>query len=65
MDLRYHQCCGLDVRKRSVLACVLTPEGKDTRIFGTMTGNLLELLDWLTAAGVTHVAMESTGIFSR
>jgi transposase len=62
MDLLYHRCCGLDLHKRSVVACILTPEGKDTRTFGTMTGNLLELLDWLTASGVTHVAMESTGV---
>ena len=45
------------------MACVLTPEGKQIRKFGAMTKDLLMLSDWLTTSQVTHVAMESTGVF--
>jgi transposase len=47
------------------MACVLTPEGKQIRKFGTMTRDLLMLSDWLTTFQVTHVAMESTGVFRQ
>jgi transposase len=57
----YERCVGLDVHKKTVVACVLTPEGQETRTFGTMTAELLALADWLLASGCTHVAIESTG----
>jgi transposase len=57
------RCCGLDVHKETVAACVLIPEGKELRTFSTMTKDLLKLADWLSERGVTHVAMESTGVF--
>ncbi|MGB9793286.1 MAG: IS110 family transposase [Desulfofundulus sp.] len=63
MQVTYERCGGLDVHKKSVTACVITPEGKETRTYGTMTRNLLEMVDWLQAKGVTHVAMESTGVY--
>lgn len=63
MEVVYQRCCGLDVHKRSVAACVITPEGKETRTFGTMTKDILQLADWLEDRQVTHVAMESTGVF--
>jgi transposase len=68
MEVVYPSCCGLDVHKKRVVACLLTPgpEGtprKEVRTFGTMTEELLTLGDWLTAAGCTHVAMESTGVY--
>lgn len=68
MDIIYPRCGGLDVHKRSVTACLITPgpEGmpnKTIRTFGTMTEDLLALSDWLTSNGVTHVAMESTGVY--
>jgi transposase len=55
-------CCGLDVHKKSVTACVLWASGRrrQTREFGTSTKNLLEMSDWLRSCGVTHVALEST-----
>jgi transposase len=70
MDLLYPSCAGLDVHKETVVACVrrLDAKGKpqaQTRTFGTMTGQLLELADWLAEHGVTHVAMESTGVYWR
>jgi transposase len=62
------QCCGIDVHKQQVQACLLlsTPGGavrQEQRTFSTMTDDLLALLDWLVAAGCTHVAMESTGVY--
>jgi transposase len=67
MEVVYSQCCGLDVHKETVVACVLIREGKEVqkevRTFRTMTSDLLVLHDWLMAYKVTHVAMESTGIY--
>ena len=68
MDALFPRCAGLDVHKANVVACVriVGPDGKLTkqvRTFSTMTHALRELADWLSAQGVTHVAMESTGVF--
>jgi transposase len=63
-----HRCCaGLDVHKKTVVACLrrIAPDGRvhlQTRGFGTMTADLLALADWLDAEGATHAAMESTGV---
>lgn len=68
MDVLYERCCGLDVHKREVVACLLTPDvagqpRKEIRRFGTMTADLDGLAEWLTVAGCTHVALESTGSY--
>ena len=68
MEILYPICCGLDVHKDTVTACLRRLEApghvrKELRTFGTTTGALLTLLDWLVAAGCTHVAMESTGVY--
>lgn len=68
MEVLHKACCGVDVHKKLILACliVVASDGtlrKETRTFGTMTEDLLKLSDWLTANGVTHVAMESTGVY--
>ena len=68
MEVVHARCCGLDVHKKVVAACVLTPgeDGqprKELQTFGTMTDDLEQLADWLAARGVTHVAMESTGSY--
>src|SRR5258708_14243907 len=70
MDTMYRHCAGLDVHKDSVYACVrhLSGDGQvrqEVRVFGTATRPLLELSDWLASEGVTHVAMESTGVSWR
>jgi transposase len=70
MDVIYPQCCGLDVHKKTVVACRITStEGaepvKEIRTFGTMTADLLALADWLQEGGCTHVAMESSGVYWR
>jgi len=61
MDVVVARGAGLDVHKKTVVACVHTPSIRETRTFGTMTGDLKELGRWLQACEVTHVAMESTG----
>jgi transposase len=63
MEAIYERCCGVDVHKKKVVACVIAPEGKEVRTFGTMTEDLLELAGWLKNWRVTHVAMESTGVY--
>src|SRR5436305_3175309 len=68
MQVVHPHCCGLDVHKKNVVACVLvtSPQGvveKQHRTFSTMTVDLLALADWLKALQVTHVAIESTGVF--
>lgn len=65
MQVMHEVCCGLDVHKKSVMACVLWASGKrrQTREFATFTRELLEMSDWLRACGVTHVALESTGVY--
>jgi Transposase and inactivated derivatives len=68
MEVIFRRCAGLDVHKKTVVACVriLDEAGELTKLvrtFGTMTGDLEEMARWLTELGVTHVAMESTGVF--
>lgn len=63
MNVIYERCCGLDIHKKSVVACLLTPQGKQVRTFGTMTQEILAMADWLSEASCTHVAMESTGVY--
>lgn len=65
-----HECCaGLDVHKNSVYACVRKMKESrpqiEKRRFGTMTDDLLKLGEWLSQEGVTHAAIESTGVYWR
>jgi transposase len=69
MDVIFTHCAGLDVHKKTVMACRVTPDPTGQQVdgimelkeFGTMTVDLLALSDWLVEGGITHVAMESTG----
>jgi transposase len=68
MDIIHACCAGLDVHKKTVVACIriVGPDGaisREVRTFGTMTGELLALSDWLAAHDVSHTAMESTGVY--
>lgn len=68
MRVVHERCAGLDVHKKSVVACRIVPDGKgawqsEIRTFKTMTSDLLQLADWLAQVEVSHVAMESTGVY--
>jgi transposase len=66
MQVLYPRCAGLDVHKDSVVTrirCVSAPLHDEVRSFATTTSALLELSDWLSSHGVTHVAMEATGVY--
>lgn len=70
MEIVYERCCGLDIHKKNVVACLITPDvngqpHKELRTFRTLTAELLALHDWLAEAGCTHLAMESTGVYWR
>ena len=67
MDVLHPRCCGLDVHKSSISACILLREAgrvqKHQRRFGAMTQELQELAEWLRQFGVSQVAMESSGVY--
>jgi transposase len=68
MEVLYARCAGIDVHKKTVVVCRIIPgpDGKplkEIRTFTTMTADLLALSDWLSEGEVTHVAMESTGVY--
>lgn len=63
MEVVHERCAGIDVHKRTVVVCAITPGQKEVRTYGTMTRELLEMMAWLQGLGVTHLAMESTGVY--
>lgn len=63
MDEVLKRCAGADVHKKTVVVHVITPEVRETRTFGTMTEDLLALVDWLESLEIADVAMESTGVY--
>ncbi|WP_273850602.1 IS110 family transposase, partial [Guptibacillus spartinae] len=68
MEVLYKQCAGLDVHSETIVASVLLEDDqrnvtKETETFPTLTKDLFRLLKWLEDRQVTHIAMESTGIY--
>ncbi len=67
MEIVHPRCCGIDVHKESVVACVRIQEPRrartEVRRFGTTTTELLQLHSWLAETGCTHVALESTSVY--
>lgn len=63
MDVVYKKCCGLDVHKKLIVACVIDDTRKEIRTFGAMTGDILKLVDWIKSTDCEAVAMESTGVY--
>ena len=67
MEVIHPRCCGIDVHKESVVACLRLHQGRrakaEVRRFGTTTAELLRLTEWLSQAACTHVAMESTSVY--
>jgi transposase len=73
MNVIHEVCCGLDVHKKTVVACLIRTDAsgapgeptKEIRTFSTMTADLNRLASWLAREGCRHVAMESTGVYWR
>src|SRR5215471_12157750 len=68
MQVLHRCCCGLDVHKKLIVACLISMNAagerqKEIRCFTTMTKDILALAAWLATAGCTHVAFESTGVY--
>jgi transposase len=67
MDVLYPRCCGIDVHKETLVACLRQQDGrriqKEVQSFGTTTAEILRLHAWLTTHACSHVAMESTGVY--
>ena len=65
MQVLYERCAGLDVHKKSVTVCLITPDHRNRRRKEnrTTTRSLLAMLDWLTSQGCTHIVIESTGVY--
>ncbi len=67
MDVLYHRCAGLDIHAETIVVCALLGEEehvqKEVETFPTFTKDLFRLLKWLEDRGVTHIAMESTGVY--
>ena len=57
MEVLHERCCGLDVHKKSITACIITTKGKEIRTFTTMTRNLIELVYWVKSNRCSHVAI--------
>jgi transposase len=69
MEVLHSKCAGLDVHRDTVVACArIVADGaiaQEVRTFGATTKELMALSEWLTEHGVTHVAMEATGVYWR
>src|SRR2546427_3797966 len=63
LQVVYERCAGCDVHKKTVVVHTVVPGHSEARTFGTTTRDLLTLLEWLEASQITHVAMESTGVY--
>ena len=63
MEKVYDKCCGIDVHKKLIVACLLCGRKSEIREFGATTDELLKLSDWLVSTGCEMVAMESTASY--
>lgn len=63
MEIMHKICCGLDVHKKVIVACILSSNDKQIKSFGTMTEDIFELINWIKQNNCECVAMESTGVF--
>lgn len=63
LQVLYERCAGCDVHQKTVTVHAVTPDDSELRTFGTTTRELLQLLEWLRERQITHVAMESTGVY--
>lgn len=63
MEVVYRCCCGIDVHKKVIVACLVNGGEQELREFGTTTSEIKSLANWLTESGCEMIAMESTGVF--
>ena len=63
MEVVYRCCCGIDVHKKVIVACLVNGGKQELREFGTTTSEIKTLANWLTESGCEMIAMESTGVF--
>jgi len=63
MQSVYERCCGVDVHKKKIVACLVVGKKQELRTFGTMTKDIREMANWLVENGCEMVAMESTGAY--
>ena len=63
MEVVYRCCCGIDVHKKVIVACLVNGGEQELREFGTTTSEIKTLANWLTESGCEMIAMESTGVF--
>jgi len=63
MNVIYERCCGIDVHKKMVMACIIVKGKKEIREFGTMTDELMQMIHWIKATNCQAIAMESTGSY--
>ena len=67
MSQVYRRCCGMDVHQETVVVCVLPPDGTEgdrvRKVFGTFRNELARMRGWFKQMKITHVAMESTGVY--
>lgn len=64
MEVLYKRCCGIDIHKNMMVACVFTSvRKKEIRQFSTMTEDILQLVSWLKETDCEMAAMESTGSY--
>ena len=63
LEVGYRWCCGIDVHKKVIVACLVNGGEQELREFGTTTSEIKTLANWLTESGCEMIAMESTGVF--
>ena len=63
VEVLHRRCCGMDVHKRTVAACLKTGRKTEIRTYETTTDELRAMTQWLREADCTYVAMESTGVY--
>lgn len=63
MEVIYNNCCGLDIHKNLIVACIIRGRKKELRKFGAMTDDILDMIAWLKENSIDTIAMEATGVY--
>ena len=65
MEVVYRCCCGIDVHKKLIVACLNEGGRQELREFGTATSEIKAMANWLTESGCEMIAMESAGVYGQ